>query len=161
MVAAFNVNKSATGVSGALSAADVEGLAVGAGRRVAVYGRAGGRVALLGAGAEALPLSLGQGGHDFFTLAPVEGGVAVFGLLDKYLGPAAVTSVARSGRRVRVGLEEAGDFGAWLERAPARVEVDGRALPASAYGYANGLLRVPRSSFGERAGAREVVIVLA
>jgi hypothetical protein len=48
-----------------------------------------------------------------------------------------------------------------LERAPARVEVDGRALSASQYSYAGGLLRVPRASFGVRAGAREVVLVLA
>ena len=129
---------------------------------MAVYRRGGGgRVALLGAGSETLPLALGEGGYDFFTIVPVEGGAAVFGLLDKYVGPAAVVGVSRGGQRLKVQLAEGGDFGAWLERAPARVEVDGRALPASAYSYADGLLRVPRASFGERAGAREVVIVLA
>ncbi|HLM55046.1 MAG TPA: hypothetical protein VK422_02900, partial [Pyrinomonadaceae bacterium] len=107
------------------------------------------------------PLLFGEGGYDLFTLAPVEGGVAVFGLLDKYVGPAAVVSVARAAGRVEVRLLEAGDFGAWLERAPSGVEVDGRALPASGYTFSGGLLRVPRASFGERGGERAVTIRLA
>jgi raffinose synthase len=164
VVAAFNVNKSAPKVNGEIRAADVEALtAYGTGwERVAVFRRGGADIGLLGAskGTPALPFTLGEGGHEFFTLVPVEGGVAVFGLLDKYVGPAAVVGVSREGQRVRVQLVEGGDFGAWLERAPARVEVDGRALPASLYSYAGGLLRVPRASFGGRAGAREVVIVL-
>ncbi|HEX8292211.1 MAG TPA: hypothetical protein VF570_10670, partial [Pyrinomonadaceae bacterium] len=56
-------------------------------------------------------------------------------------------------------LREAGDFGAWLARAPARVEVDGRALTPSSYGYSAGLLKIPRAAFGTRAGEREVRIV--
>ena len=43
---------------------------------------------------------------------------------------------------------EAGDFGAWLTRAPASLRLDGRLLPASAYRYAQGLLRLPRSRPG-------------
>ena len=165
VVAAFNVNKSEPHVNGFIRASDVEGLtAYGTGwERVAVYRRGGASVTLLGAskGATALPVSLDEGGHDFFTLVPVTDGVAVFGLLDKYVGPAAVLAVSRGAGRVRVQLAEGGEFGAWLERAPARVEVDGRALPASGYGYAGGLLRVPRASFGAATGAREVVIVTA
>jgi raffinose synthase len=165
VVAAFNVNKSAPRVNGEIRAWDVEGLtAYGTGwERVAVYQRGSASVALLGAskGAMALPFGLGEGGHDFFTLVQVSEGVAVFGLLDKYVGPAAVLGVSRTGQRVTVQLAEGGEFGAWLASAPARVEVDGRALPATAYSYAGGLLRVPRASFGAATGARAVVIVLA
>jgi raffinose synthase len=163
-VAAFNVNKSARWVEGVISAADVEGLAAGSGRAaatVAVYRRGSGSASLLGAGSETLPVMLGEGGYDFFTIVPMDGGIAVFGLLDKYVGPAAVVGVSRSGRRVRVQLEEGGDFGAWAAYAPARVEIDGRVLPASLYSYKDELLRVPRASFAGREGAREVVIVLA
>jgi hypothetical protein len=81
-------------------------------------------------------------------------------LLDKYLGPAAVVSQKVERNQVMVRLREAGDFGAWLARHPAGVEVDGRRLPSSAYSYSQGLLRVPRGIFGTKAGAREVRILL-
>jgi hypothetical protein len=44
----------------------------------------------------------------------------------------------------------------WLNRAPALVKLDGQLLPSSAYGFAQGLLRVPRTSFGSRMGEREL-----
>ena len=158
-VAAFNVNKSAPLVGGAVRAADVEGMQAAAGG-VAVYRRGTGRAVLLRAG-EQLPFSLGEGAHDFFTLVPAESGFAPFGLLDKYLGPAALVSVSRGRGFAEVRLREGGDFGAWLERAPARVELDGRPLPASAYAYSGGLLRVPAQSFGARGGERTLRIRLA
>ena len=160
-VAAFNVNKTAAQVSGALRFSDIAGAGTDDGRTIAVYQRGRGRALILRGREAALPFTLGELGYEVFTLADVERGVAVFGLLDKYLSPAAVVSVKRDTRGLTVRLREAGEFGAWLARAPSRVEVDGRALPASAFKYAGGLLRVPASSFGERAGAREVRIVLA
>ncbi|HVF42463.1 MAG TPA: Sip1-related alpha-galactosidase [Pyrinomonadaceae bacterium] len=160
-VAAFNVNKTAAEVSGALRFSDISGEGAYVGRVAAVYQRSLGRAALLRERDGALPFTLGEMGHDVFTVALVERGVAVFGLLDKYLSPAGVVSVKRDARGVTARLREAGEFGAWLERAPARVEIDGRALPASGYSYAGNLLRVPASSFGARAGEREVRIVLA
>ncbi|MET0622854.1 MAG: Sip1-related alpha-galactosidase [Pyrinomonadaceae bacterium] len=164
VVAAFNVNKSAPGVAGELSAEDVEGLLAAGGRpaRVAVYRRGDGQVFVLGgAGAASLPVSLAEGGFDFFTLVPAEGGVAVFGLLDKYVGAAAVVSLSRRAGSVDVRLREGGDFGAWMKRAPARVELDGRPLPTSAYTYGGGLLRVPASSFGAARGERTLRIRLS
>ncbi|HEX8285893.1 MAG TPA: Sip1-related alpha-galactosidase [Pyrinomonadaceae bacterium] len=162
VVAAFNVNKSATRVTGELRAEDVEGLQATGGARVAVYRRGDGRVFVLGGGgAGSLPVSLAAGGFDFFTLVPVERGVAVFGLLDKYVGPAGVVSQKFAGGALTVRLREGGDFGAWVGRAPAGVEVDGRKLPPSAYTYAGGLLRVPRASFGARAGEHELRVTLS
>lgn len=159
VVASFNVNKTAGRVSGALYAGDVEwGLRSPA--EVAAYRLSDGRVTLFGTRPQALFFDLGEKGFDLFTLAPVEGGVAVFGLLDKYLAPAAVVSVTRGHSAAAVRLKEAGDFGAWLANRPARVEVDGRSLAPSSYTYANGLLRIPRASFGEGTGEREVRIVL-
>ena len=160
-VAAFNVNKSAPAVSGELRFSDIAAAGAGGGRLIAVYQRGRGRASLLRDRDAALPFTLGELGQDIFTLADVERGVAVFGLLDKYLSPAAVVSVKPDPRGVTVRLREAGEFGAWVERAPSRIEVDGRALAASAYSYAGGLLRVPAAAFGERAGVREVRIVLA
>jgi hypothetical protein len=119
-----------------------------------------GRVTLL-SDAVSAPVLLADGGFELFTLARVEEGAAVFGLLDKYVSPAGVASVKSDARGLTVRLREAGEFGAWLARAPSRVEVDGRALPASAFTYAGGLLRVPAASFGGLAGEREVRIVTA
>jgi raffinose synthase len=164
MIAAFNVNKSAQSVDGKISIADAEGFnRAGANgpKSVAVYRRSSGRVTLLDARQASLAFSLESFGYDLFTLAPVGQGVAVFGLLDKYLGPAAVVSQKTEGERVTVRLREAGDFGAWLDRAPAGVEMDGRALPSSAYSYNQGLLRIPQASFGNQAGERELRITLA
>jgi raffinose synthase len=164
MVGAFNANKRARRVTGTLNFSDVEGLdgaAGGAGARVAVYRRSDGGVRLLNAASPSMPLDLTESGFDLFTLSPAAGGVAVFGLLDKYLSPAAVVSQSREGRQVEVRLREAGDFGAWLESAPARVELDGRVLPPAAYSYSRGLLRIPRSSFDTRNGETRVRIQLA
>jgi raffinose synthase len=164
MVAAFNVNKSAPSVGGRLSAADVEGLLDAPGRAappgVAVYQRSSGRAMLLDAKQQAWNFTLDSFGYDLFTLAPVNQGVAVFGLLDKYLGPAAVVSKTSEGNRVTVRLSEAGDFGAWLATAPASVEIDGQALPRASYTYSGGLLRVPRASLGNRTGPREVSLTI-
>jgi raffinose synthase len=165
VVAAFNVNKSATTVTGRIGTEDVEGLLPKEGNAVAapvaVYQRSSGRVVLLDAKNRALQFSLADFGHDLFTLVPASRGVAVFGLLDKYLGPAAVLSQKLEADRVTIRLREAGDFGAWLERAPARVEIDGRVLAPSSYSYERGLLRVPRSSFGAQTGERELRLSLA
>jgi hypothetical protein len=164
VVAAFNVNKGARQVSGFLGPADAEWpvrARASAMNVVAAYRMSDGRVTLLSTDAPAPPVNLAEGGFDLFTLVPVEDGAAVFGLLDKYLSPAGVASLKSDSRGLTVRLREAGDFGAWLARAPSRVEVDGRALPASAYSYAAGLLRVPVAGFGARAGEREVRIVLA
>jgi hypothetical protein len=164
-VAAFNVNKSAQSVAGKLNITDVEGFTdagkVGPITRVAVYQRSSGLVSLLDAKQMSLPFSLAAFGYELFTLVPVNQGVAVLGLLDKYLGPAAVVSQKRESSRVTVRLREAGDFGAWLEQAPLRVELDGRELPSSAYSYSQNLLRVSRASFGDKTGEREIRIALS
>ena len=163
MVAAFNVNKTARNVTGALSAGDVasaQGVAA-TGQKFAVYQRSRERVALLAGREAALPFTLDNFGYDLFTLVPVEQGVAVFGLLDKYIGPAAIVSQKIERAQCVLRLREAGDFGAYLERPPVRVELDGRALPPSAYNYRQGLLRIPRASFGDRAGEHELRLSLA
>lgn len=158
-VAAFNVNKTALSVGGALRVSDLAGARPDGGQ-FAVFERGRARASLLGGREEALPFTLGEFGYELFTVVPVERGVAVFGLLDKYVGAAAVVSVTRGGgEAATVRLREAGDFGAWLAFRPSRIEVDGRALTPSSYTYTNHLLRVPHASFGARAGEREVRIV--
>jgi hypothetical protein len=164
MIAAFNVNKSAQNIAGRISAADVESIfkpEINRSATIAVYQRSSNQILLLDEEHRTLPFSLGSFGYDLFTLAPVSQGLGVFGLLDKYLGPAAVVSQKIEKSQVVIRLREAGDFGAWLERPPARVELDGQTLPQSSYSYDRGLLRVPQSSFGNRTGERELRLLLA
>jgi hypothetical protein len=167
MVAAFNVNKSAPLVAGRISAEDVEGLAVKSGQKkeaqveVAVYRRSTGQAMRLDGRQTALSFTLSNFEFDLFTLSPIQQGIAVFGLLDKYLGPAAIISQQIEKNQVLIRLREAGDFGAWLARPPAGVEINGRRLKPSAYSFKLGLLRVPQSSFGKETGEQEFRILLA
>jgi raffinose synthase len=161
MVAAFNVNKSASTVTGRIGAEDALPVfypGMNPTPALAVYQRTSGRTFLLDERHRSLPFSLDDFGYELFTLVPIESGAAVFGLLDKYLGPAAIVSQKVLPNEIRVRLREAGDFGAWLERSPASVKIDGRPLPPSAFSYEQGLLRIPRSTFGDRKGEREVSI---
>jgi hypothetical protein len=162
MVATFNVNKSAESVTGIISRQDVEGFSSpGVNETVAVYQRSQSRAILLDAQHSTLPVTLGSFGFDLFTLVPVNHGVAIFGLLDKYLGAAAVVSQKIENNRATVRVREAGDFGAWLRQSPTKVEIDGRALLPSDYSYNQGLLRIPLASFGSKRGEREIRIILA
>ncbi|HEY0321783.1 MAG TPA: Sip1-related alpha-galactosidase [Pyrinomonadaceae bacterium] len=162
MVATFNVNKSAETVAGRISAGDIESLS---GKRingqVAVYQRGSERAALLEDQNTILAFTLNSFGYDLFTLVPVNGGVAVFGLLNKYLGPAAIVSQKIDINGATIRISEAGDFGAWLNQVPMRVEIDGQLLKPSDYSYNQHLLRIPQSSFGNRAGEREIRIIPA
>lgn len=164
IIAAFNVNKSAQEMTGSLKANDVYRMAqkvIGSGSHFAVYKRGTNQVALLSATSDSIPFSLGAGGFDLFTIVSVDQDLAVFGLLDKYLGPAAVLSSTRQKDGIVVRLQEFGDFGVWLARAPVRVSIDDRNLPLSAYTFNQGLMRIPRSSFGDGKGERVVRIVVA
>jgi len=163
MIAAFNVNKTANQVMGTISRKDLPHLLQKANttQTVAVYQRRTGLVALLDQRQTSIRFVLDKFGFDLFTLSPVDDGVAVFGLTDKYLGPAAIVQQSRENNQLRIRIREAGDFAAWLERPPATVEVDGHRLSKNLYSYTRGLLRIPRSSFGTRAGERELRLTLA
>lgn len=143
VVAAFNANKTRPQVTGNLKISDVEGLS---GEQVAVYQRSTGSVRLLQKDSQ-MPIRLGEYGADVFSLVPIKNGIAVFGLLDKYLGPAAIVqqNVQRDG--ISVTLAEAGDFGAWLGTAPRSIRINGKTLGAGEYRYQEGLLRIPARSF--------------
>ncbi len=160
VVAAFNVNKTERSGWGTLNAGDPE-WPTNEGGPVVVYRRGDGSAGRFDLHNPSEPFDLNDSGFDLFTLVRAEDGIGVFGLLDKYLPPAAVVSVTRDTSGAVVRLAEAGDFGAWAWRAPSRVEVDGRPLARSSYTYAGGLLRIPRASFGSRVGEREVKIILA
>lgn len=149
MVATFNVNPTRASVRGGLSGADTPDLAGGgmSGPMALVVYRLTTHSATLLAPGERLPIKLDALGADLFTVTRLRRGLAIFGLLNKYLGPAAVESVQwRTGGAV-IRLAQAGEFGAWLLRPPVAVAINGKTLPATAYQYQAHLLRIPAASF--------------
>lgn len=146
-LAAFNVNKSSKQVTGVVHPKDIEGLQA---QNVALYDRSKGKVHLLDKG-KTLPIQLGEYGADLYTLVPVQKNLATFGLLDKYLGAAAIVKQHIQNHQANITLAEGGEFGAWLKDKPLFIKVNGQRIPKSAYSYRNGLLRfstVPYSKAG-------------
>jgi raffinose synthase len=130
MVAAFNVDKSADRIEGTVSAGDVPHLR---GKRVAIHARNTGRTHALEPN-QAHRFHLDEFGGELFTLAPIDHGAAVLGLLDKYFGPAAV-SHSRKKDVLTIDLSSSGTLGVWMEYDPKEVRVDGEAAKYSFRGH--------------------------
>ncbi len=150
MLAVFHVNPTRPRVRGSLSAGDAPDLESGMSGEdaLAVYQRSIHSAVLLAPGTR-LPLRLDALGADLFTLVPLRQGLAVFGLLNKYIGPAAVQGVEWQSGRAYIRLAQAGDFGAWLIRPPLAVAINGHPLASAAYQYQAHLLTIPKASFPE------------
>jgi raffinose synthase len=153
-VAALRVDKAEAVVEGALAASDIEGLGGGP---VAVWQRLAGRAVRLEPG-ERLAFTVGEPRVELFTAAAIDEGAAVLGLLDVYLGPAAVEWVARRGDAIEIQLCAGGRLGLWLEEPPAAIAVDGRPV-AREHLHRDGCLHVVEAAaFG--AGAPVVTVSL-
>lgn len=103
-VAAFNISKEESPVSGTVSATDVPGLT---GERFAVYEHFTGKVVIVDKD-ERIPVTLAD--HDSYALyvfVPYEDNFAAIGLVDKFISPAGI--VAQVGKDVT--LYEAGRYG--------------------------------------------------
>jgi raffinose synthase len=136
MLAAFHVDKSADRVTGSLHPGDVEGLG---GEHFVVWRRGGSALTLLARDSR-LPVELARGEVALFTIVRVDTGVAVLGLLDKYLGPAAVREVTRASSSVTIELAEAGELAVWVEGELDSVKLDG--VATSAWRVDGGFVRV-------------------
>jgi raffinose synthase len=108
----FNCYYNGTGpkaVSGEYSAGDVPGIT---GSRFALYHHFGGNVAVTADAGERFPISLDSLNCELVTISPVERGVALFGLLDKFNGSRAIESARRVGDdELEVVLVDGGRFG--------------------------------------------------
>jgi hypothetical protein len=107
---------------------------------------------------DALGFALEEPGVELFTLVPIDDGVAVLGLLDKLLGPAAVVAVGRPDGDLEVRLSEGGDLGLWTERPVSGVEIDGATVAAAHVHQDGPLVRVDAAAFGDAAGERRVSV---
>jgi raffinose synthase len=74
-------------------------------------------------------MQLAEGGWDIVSYAPVDRGVAVLGLADKFNSTGAVTDKKwnRDGS-LRVSLRDGGTFVAWTEKIPASVTANGKSV---------------------------------
>jgi raffinose synthase len=152
MVAAFNVNKGAVCLRGTLRLEDLPELRNEDGtpvRKFAVYSRQTGSVTLMDSEHSELPFNLSEMGAELFSLVAADDGVAVLGLTDKYLGPAAVKSRKKTAKGWEVDLVQGGDFAAWMASAPGTVRVDGKVLSPSQFTFDQGVLRIPAASLGD------------
>ncbi len=98
--------------SGSYAASDVRGLGVGP--HVLYHRRSGSVVRSDGGDGRDLTIALPALGWEIVTVAPVEDGIALLGLLDKFNGSRAMTGVSTDARTVRVRLADGGRFG-WYE----------------------------------------------
>jgi hypothetical protein len=71
-----------------------------------------------------------------------EAAAAPLGLINKYNAPKTITRQSLTANALEVTLAEGGTFGAYLKKAPVRVEVDGKALTGQQYRYEGQLLSV-------------------
>jgi raffinose synthase len=77
---------------------------------------------------QSIPVSLEHGGHEMAVLAPVQDGLAMLGLGDRYCASAALCEIDDRGGIYRARCQGGGPLMAWSEHAPRRVEVDGVAV---------------------------------
>ncbi|MGC4093446.1 MAG: Sip1-related alpha-galactosidase [Polyangiaceae bacterium] len=128
-VGAFNVQigkggQAAPQLAGMVGPSDVPGLE---GEQFVCYSHVAGTLRQL-TRTERVSLSLGERGFELCTIVPVERGFAPLGLLDKFISYGALGSVTWVDARTWQGeLRDGGRFGAYAERAPSRVAVDGQA----------------------------------
>lgn len=155
LVAAFNVNKGAATVRGALSAADPRFNQWGGKLDwpKAAYNWRTGAVSLLDEAHPPVPLTLGENQAVIFTVVPVVAPVAPFGLLEKFAGVAAIEKVEFKDGVMAVTLHEGGTFGAYAASRPKAVTVDGKPVT---FTYQSRLVRVAGTAFGSAAGPRVV-----
>lgn len=149
IIAAYHVNKWAPRVGGTVPRAELERVA-GTAERLAVYRWRSGRTSLVRREDDGVRVELGDADADMLSVVRVERGVAVFGLIHKYLGPAGVASVARRRSTTTIVLREGGRFGAWVERSPRSVTIDGVAVPARYLHLRHHLLEIDGAAFPAR-----------
>ena len=147
LLGAFNVTQGAPRVEGRVRLEDVHGLEPEGASRFALYRRGTGELHVLERNGTGIPVVLEEFGADIFTVTPVEQGVAVLGLLDKYVGPAAVRRVQRGAGAVELELEEGGELGLYLTRPPKRMQVNGRLISPTDSPGAPGLVRLKEPLF--------------
>jgi hypothetical protein len=126
VIGAFNATDGEQTVKGVMRPSDVAGIhAHDEQERFAVREFFSGEARVMGVDDE-WEFELEPYGQKLFCVVPIEDGVALIGLANKYLSPAAVQSEFRNGSMMAVELYEGGDFLAWCEEKPRSLAVNGK-----------------------------------
>jgi hypothetical protein len=91
---------------------------------------------------QSLPLDMKRMGYALYYVVPLKEAAAPLGLINKYNAPKTITRQTLAAHALEVTLAEGGTFGAYLQKAPVRVEVDGKELTGQQYRYEGQLLSV-------------------
>jgi len=96
-----------------------------------------------------VPIELGPAQWEIVSFAPIEHGVAVLGLADKFNSTGAVVSRHWSGARYEVRLRDGGEFLAWAWQKPVELSCEGMRIPY-AYDEQTGRLQCHLPTGGPR-----------
>jgi raffinose synthase len=125
-------------VTGSVSAADLPSLA---NRPCVGWSHRGQR-----ASSGAISIELGESEADVVTFAPIEHGLAVFGLARLFAPGTAVRSASWNGRTWVGQVRDGGEFVAWAEQTPTAITLDGKPL---AFTHVAGVVRTTLPTAGE------------
>jgi len=124
LIGAFNL-ADADAVSGSVSPSDAKGLTA---KKVAFYEYFSGEMQIVEPGRK-IPVALPRMGYKLYYAVPYDGGFAAFGLVDKYIAPASISSCRNDGHTVSLSLYEGGKFACAVERRPAKMTLNGAECP--------------------------------
>ncbi|MFA6450299.1 MAG: Sip1-related alpha-galactosidase [bacterium] len=139
VVAAFNVDMFGRKVDSRIAPADVEGIK---GNSFAIYDHFSEKLKYFKSRDEEAKLTINSLNVKLFIITPVENGFAAIGALNKYISPKWINGVNVDSKKIDVGLKESCVFGAFIDKAPVKIEVDGNPLDRGAWKYDDNLLRI-------------------
>jgi len=131
VIGVFNANyhtnqNEQSAIEGTVSPSDAPDLK---GTQFAAFAQHSGRMWLC-ASNEPAPVKLNEGEWEIISYAPVDRGLAVLGLADKFNSAGAVTQKKwNADGSCAIQLRDGGDFLAWSANAPASVEAGGKSVP--------------------------------
>jgi raffinose synthase len=146
-VAVFNVFRGHESISARVKASDVEGLNPG---RYFLYEHFSGEHGVLDWN-ESRRFELEIAGKKLFLFAPLENGVAVMGLLDKFLSLKGIEAMQWQAGVLRVTLRDSGRFGFYSERPVLKVTEQGREIPFQHLGSGWCVVSMPQADQGASA----------
>jgi raffinose synthase len=132
LMAVFNA-ADADKVEGTISPADIYGIK---GKSFAVYEFFSNELSIMKT-KERKQINLNRMGCKYFNFVPIENGIALIGLVNKYNAPKTIISSKIENKKVEVNLMEGGIFKALLPVEPISVTVNG--FPVKDYTYKNGI----------------------
>lgn len=119
-------------VRGSYRVADVYGVS---GEKFALYHHAGGRAVLAEPG-QVFPIELESLDFEIVTVSPMDNGVALFGLLEKFNGSRAIESVRwRDDEEIEIALADGGRFGWSSEKECLGAQLGLKAVDVHSQGY--------------------------